>query len=707
MSGRKQHHIPQLLLKGFKAKHEARHIQVYVFKAGRDPFLSSIEGVAAARDFYSSPSHDGQKTLDDQITEYENKQLADLLQNFRGKAHGEAVNANEAIELVVHLVVRGAFTREVFECVAHEIFGGISGIFGNPEQVRRHMGIDGNDPHPAFTEEVNHLIKQFQSAKEAPLPYESFRKIIHFMLRENFDSLFAANQNITPAFSEYKEQIVSAIKSGHAKVLQQELVPKYRVEQLKHLRWQVLHTPEDMLILPDCVAISITKGNAASFQPAIFIGEDLPEQLFLPLSANQMLVGTADQTANLDIDEFNLAAASCSFTFFVSSRNTKDIQRLTPSIGNHTKTNALSEVRTALESLNTPYDRSVQSAEAKLESGAPADYPVSFFSCANQKTAEEVSKTVNVLVSVFGRNLPLQRLDGVIFAEDYTNTLRDLDRGDPNLPSLAPTESAQEVGIAMAPIVIRQGQIRTCVVCQGWLVAALNQQEDETAFLSSLYTIASMLGRVAYNDLFDSSLPGVLLRPHQVENNLDRFLYPYIDDISSTYFACRVSAEIYPEAEAALYKLLLFALERLFTEIPKARLAYRTDGNLDKFLSIMMPAISKLLNRASAVLGHIDGLDRELLKNDDVSIVLQQYGLRSWLDVYQRDLKTIYDRQGQWTSIDEFVALSRHVERLMWQLGSIPWETPEGQLRIDMPLAVDQPALDKLFRQQHNDDRLG
>ncbi len=474
---------------------------------------------------------------------------------------------------------------------------------------------------------------------------------------------------------------------------------------MRHLRWQVLHAPENRLILPDCVAILTTTGNASSFQPAIFIGENWPEQVFLPLSASRMLVGTTNQSANLDIDGFNLAAASCSFSFFVSSRNTEDIQQLAPSIGTYPKAHALSEVRTTLESLHTPHDKT-QNAEAKPKSGAPANYPVSFFSCANQKTAEEVPKTVNVLVSALGRNMPLQRLDGIIFAEDYASALRDLDRGDPNLRSLAPTESAQEIGVAMAPIIIRQGQIRSCVVCRGWLVTALNQQEDEAAFLSSLYTVANMLGRVAFNDLFDSSLPGVLLKPYPAQNNLDRFLYPYIDDISSTYFACRVSAGIYPEAETALHELLRSALERLFTEIPKARLAYRTDGDLDKFLSIMMPAISRLLNRASAVLGHIDGLDRELLENDGLSIVLQQYGLRAWLDVYQRDLNAMYDRQGLWVSVGEFVALSRHVERLMWQLGAIPWETAEGQLRIDMPIAVDHLALEKLFRQQNHDDQL-
>lgn len=97
-------------------------------------------------------------------------------------------------------------------------------------------------------------------------------------------------------------------------------------------------------------------------------------------------------------------------------------------------------------------------------------------------------------------------------------------------------------------------------------------------------------------------------------------------------------------------------------------------------------------------------MDNELLESDGVAIALQQYGLRAWLDIFQRDLNGVYVRRGEWMSVSEFVSLSRHVERLMWQLGAIPWETEEGQLKIDIPLASDQLALEKLSRELMHDD---
>lgn len=55
MSGRKQHFIPQALLRGFGVT-KGKATRVYVFRKGQEPYRSSTEGVAAQRDFYSEPS---------------------------------------------------------------------------------------------------------------------------------------------------------------------------------------------------------------------------------------------------------------------------------------------------------------------------------------------------------------------------------------------------------------------------------------------------------------------------------------------------------------------------------------------------------------------------------------------------------------------------------------------------------------------------
>lgn len=73
--------------------------------------------------------------LDDHITEYENSQLTGLPQKLREKAYEEAVSADEAIELVVHLAVRGVLTETFFEYAAHKIFDRISGMKSKNEII--------------------------------------------------------------------------------------------------------------------------------------------------------------------------------------------------------------------------------------------------------------------------------------------------------------------------------------------------------------------------------------------------------------------------------------------------------------------------------------------------------------------------------------------------------------------------------------------
>ncbi|GKS86101.1 hypothetical protein AVMA1855_18135 [Acidovorax sp. SUPP1855] len=80
MAGRKQHFIPQALQRGF-GQAKGKKTQVYVFKKGSEPYLSSTEGVAAQRDFYSEPSDE--ETLDDRITKYEKLVLSPAVTALR------------------------------------------------------------------------------------------------------------------------------------------------------------------------------------------------------------------------------------------------------------------------------------------------------------------------------------------------------------------------------------------------------------------------------------------------------------------------------------------------------------------------------------------------------------------------------------------------------------------------------------------------
>lgn len=111
MSGRKQHFIPRVLLRGF-----AREIRgterVWVRHRERGAFESNVLDVAASRDFYSAPAGDAVSlTLDDRITDYEN-QLAEALGRLRTAPEGP-VDTGLATEVVSHLFFRTEAIRDL------------------------------------------------------------------------------------------------------------------------------------------------------------------------------------------------------------------------------------------------------------------------------------------------------------------------------------------------------------------------------------------------------------------------------------------------------------------------------------------------------------------------------------------------------------------------------------------------------------------
>ncbi len=143
MSGRKQHYIPQSLLKSFETPSKGKTKKVWVFKKGQKPFLSATEDVAAQRDFYSDPLKDGLLTLDDRITGYE-IELNRLIETLLKAPADLPVDSTVAAEVVTHLTIRAAFLRGVATFGVNHLIGSAVDLLGSEEYLRASWGIDTN-----------------------------------------------------------------------------------------------------------------------------------------------------------------------------------------------------------------------------------------------------------------------------------------------------------------------------------------------------------------------------------------------------------------------------------------------------------------------------------------------------------------------------------------------------------------------------------
>jgi len=717
VSGRKQHYIPQCLLKGFETLSKGKTVKVCVFKKGQRPFISPIEDVAAERYFYSKLSNDGSLTLDDEITRYEDE-LGRLLIGLREAPLGTRIDGSVAAEVIVHLTIRGAHLRDVFSIGVKQLITGAADIFTNEEHMRTLFGADADVPPPLLEEQIEKVIEEHEDIlRKIGLPKPLLSQIAFTLVRENFDGFFSEQSPILATIlNDFASSARTIARNGHTKALAATLKPDARVASLSRFAWTIYTPPGDDLVLPDCVAL-VMKLDGTMPEPYIMSRLDEICSVFVPISSDRILIGCRNPDQLPDVSGFNEFAAVCSQTFFVSARRTPELENLAQRIGENSQTTLLDAVTSALDEFtnrsfvdkhrcrsvpNRVTDEPVssgaimtagidESSDQETDDVHDLSYTVTFLGCADQETAQEIAAAVNVVVSEMRRWIPLNRLDHITFAEEYSAALGSLDRGFAASGPLVPTESEIGIGVAMAPIIMRGGVAKVCIIMRAWLGRALIGEEPEAQSLA-IHALANQLGHVACVELIDRTLPGVLLS--RVDDYWEGLLYSYMHQAWTAYFASRISAAFDPAVGKSNRDTLLAIMDKMKEDIPRERLAYRVHGDLDRFLGSAISSIGTTMTWAANLLGHCDGLwESPYDEEGSLTQALRDSGLQSWLDTFRRDLDRLFERRGQWESIREFLAMNRHIERILWQFGVFPWRNEQGQVRVEIPLHSDAAQL--------------
>lgn len=711
MSGPKQHFIPQLLLKGFCMPTHGKVATVWEFTKGNLPRPSSTKDVAEKRYFYSKLSPDGSKTLDDQIADYESNPANPLL-TLRAIPAGDDVNPAVAAEVVTHLAVRNAHLRDTFTAGVKSLMNGCLDLFGDEVGIRRLFGVDAEMPTPRLQKLMVEVLKKEPALTELNLPEPVLNHVAFTLIKESFDN-FSAEQ--IPLMANVCGDIAGKAKDlagkGQIKALTASLVPEEIMKQLCEFAWMIMAAPEEGAILPDCVALGCESND--KLQPLMFVLNNRLSVMLMPIASNKVLVGRRGESVLPDLVDFNIAAASCTHSFFVSATNTSHLCDLAERIGSRSWIAIEGAVSDALSEFSPDFQDAEKSespasgatssclsstvtddclAELSDDADMPVvqqelRYPVQFLGCANQESASQISATVNAIVSALAKLFPLDRLDGITFAADYATALRELDRGFPASATLAPTNEGYAVGVAMAPLVVRDGMAKQHIVIPGGFGHAMIA-DDEKQRSAAIYTLAYASALVGHTGMIETALSGISLSP--IQDTYEAYLYPHVNAAPSAYFAALTSAPLDPDIGKDYRAMLTNTLSRAQQTILPARLAYRVDAHLDKFMGIALNEIGTILHHTAVVLGHYYGLSEAAVEGaDELSETLEEAGLRMWFDVYHHDLQAHCDRCGAWASRSEFLTFNRHVERLLWKFGIFPWRMPDGNTRVEIPLTTD------------------
>ncbi|MEQ9135773.1 MAG: DUF4238 domain-containing protein [Thalassobaculum sp.] len=328
MAGRKQHHIPQVLLRGFAQDGGGKNQRVAVYHRERGIYEPATLGVAAERDFYSSPTGGDEETLDDKITAYESR-ITSFLDKIRA-CDTKIVDALEAAEAVTHLSIRPAYIREVFSEMTARLFQQIEDSHDFTDTWKL-LQLDRLTPGKEMMKTLEEQYAEY--ADRTTLPKRKFIQTLYDGIKDHFQ------RNDVPSMRPLVELLIAHLNQGreklirdsHNRALNDSLAPEPRVQTLKKLRWEVRKLAAGALVLPDCVAVAENENGRVS--PLFMPGGGETVTVWMPVSHDRLLVGRRYSPARIDVTKLNRALAGCSWEQFVGQQRAEELEQLIPRIG--------------------------------------------------------------------------------------------------------------------------------------------------------------------------------------------------------------------------------------------------------------------------------------------------------------------------------------------------------------------------------------
>src|SRR5579864_2579729 len=250
MSGPKQHHIPQMLQRGFQIRREPNWTWRYV--RGRAPERSRIADTGFEYHFYSDPAAvDEERTLDGRITKFESTRLGELLHRVKRLEAGSSVDAADAAAIVAHLATRAGHIREVFADGLKGVVEGAADTLADGGVFRRALGFDAGEPTQRFRDTIRDGLLSRPDVLASGIPPDVVERMAFALASENFGQLFAEQKpRMQSALQLFAAQSERLARDAHNRALEKNLEGGARRELLASLSWQLRSAPTTGAIMP-------------------------------------------------------------------------------------------------------------------------------------------------------------------------------------------------------------------------------------------------------------------------------------------------------------------------------------------------------------------------------------------------------------------------------------------------------------------------
>ncbi|HSR68713.1 MAG TPA: DUF4238 domain-containing protein [Acidobacteriota bacterium] len=314
MAGRRQHFLPQFLLKGFSSKEKGGSVFTWVCRKGGKLFEPNIQNVGVAKDFYDLDTAE----IDDRITRLE-PQLAVILDKLRLETRSRRLVNDRIPELVTHFSIRTRHLRmAVFEA-GDFLMQLLLEHLEKPENLE--------ELARAYLRRNPQLVKEifFKEFEKQGIPRRQ-TKIFWKQQRHLFERLAKARLGeigiMAPLIGLLKGKMTEALKKaaqdGHLKALAGAIIPEPRLRVMRSLSWRLIILQDD-LILGD-MGVLTSVGHEGRFRSLPEKGDPI-NSVYLPISTGHLVFGSSNaDSPPLATKSLNRALAQHSHQFIVGGR---------------------------------------------------------------------------------------------------------------------------------------------------------------------------------------------------------------------------------------------------------------------------------------------------------------------------------------------------------------------------------------------------
>ena len=303
---KRQHFIPQLLLRGFASRVDGDKYYAFEFRTKGEPRETAIRNIALEGYFYGQP---GQTEIEQIIARKENR-YGPLVQALRqGGCNPQQKPLID--EFVNHLMVRTRTLRNSVVEPAQALLEIFSDELERPENrpcvqrmVLKQVRTDSR---------IRRQLNQLPQAKRQAALRQMESSIVNSA--DTIEMLKLIVQLAKPMID-----LPKAAREAQVKTLETDQALEKRADLLKVVQWSVVEYYQHALVLGDLGPIAKTTASAEWQQP-IVSGE--PALICLPISSKHLLIGQRDTlTATPQPEAINIASVELSREIFVASQDT-------------------------------------------------------------------------------------------------------------------------------------------------------------------------------------------------------------------------------------------------------------------------------------------------------------------------------------------------------------------------------------------------